>query len=153
ALIACSVSSLAPSPSAVYRLSLHDALPIFVLVDGDDDLAALHAGQVLNGAGDADRDVEVGRHHLTGLADLIVVGREAGIHRGTGGADGSAELVGQLFDQLEVFLAAHAPAAGHHDAGISQLRTVGLGQLLLDEAHLGISSRRSDLLDAGTAAT
>ena len=41
-----------------------------VLVDGDDALGAFHAGNVLDGAGDAGSDVEVGRHGLAGLADL-----------------------------------------------------------------------------------
>src|SRR3954469_19239564 len=45
-----------------------------VLVDGDDGLAALHSGEVLDGAGDASRDVELRRHHLAGLADLEIVG-------------------------------------------------------------------------------
>ena len=47
---------------------------LLVLVDRDDHLAVLHPGQVLDGAGDADRDVELGRHDLAGLADLPVVG-------------------------------------------------------------------------------
>src|ERR687889_895704 len=37
---------------------------LLVLVDGDDDLGVLHAGQVLDGARDAHRDVEVRRHDL-----------------------------------------------------------------------------------------
>src|SRR6185312_17289978 len=36
----------------------------FVLVDGDDDLGILHAGEMLDRAGNADRDVEVGRDDL-----------------------------------------------------------------------------------------
>ncbi len=71
-----------------------------VLVDGDDDLGVLHAGQMLDGAGDADGDVELGRHHLAGLADLLVVRRVAGIDRGARGADGGAELVGDRLDAL-----------------------------------------------------
>src|SRR5262245_38081953 len=43
-----------------------------VLVDRHDGLAVLHAGKMLDGAGDADRNVEVGRHHLAGLADLVI---------------------------------------------------------------------------------
>src|SRR5690606_4963063 len=48
-----------------------------VLVDGDDDLGILHAGQMLDRAGDADGDVEFGRDDLAGLADLPVVRRIA----------------------------------------------------------------------------
>src|SRR5882757_3812749 len=43
---------------------------LLVLVDGDDDLRILHAGKVLDGAGNADGDVEVGGDDLAGLADL-----------------------------------------------------------------------------------
>ena len=66
----------------------------FVLVDGDDHLAVLHAGEMLDGAGDADGDIEFGRDDLAGLADLVVVGHEAGVDRGARGADRGAELVG-----------------------------------------------------------
>ena len=41
-----------------------------VLVDGDDRPRALHADEVLNRAGDAERDVELRRHRLTRAADL-----------------------------------------------------------------------------------
>src|SRR5579872_1639743 len=34
-----------------------------IFIDRDDDLRILHAGEMLNGAGNADRDIEVGRHH------------------------------------------------------------------------------------------
>src|SRR6185436_972103 len=54
---------------------------VLVFVDGDDDLAVLHAGQMLNRARDADRDVEFRRHDLAGLADLVVVRHEARIDR------------------------------------------------------------------------
>jgi len=33
---------------------------LIVLVDGDDNLGVLHSGKVLDGAGDADSDVEIG---------------------------------------------------------------------------------------------
>jgi len=55
---------------------------IRVFVDGDDDLRVLHAGQVLNGPGDADGDVKLRRDDLAGLADLVVVRRETGIDGG-----------------------------------------------------------------------
>src|SRR6185295_19809340 len=83
-----------------------------VLVDGDDHLAVLHAGEMLDGAGDADGNVELGRHDLAGLADLVVVRHEAGIDRGAAGADRGAELVGDLFQEREVGAALHAAAAG-----------------------------------------
>src|SRR5262249_13555430 len=66
---------------------------LLVLVDGDDHLAVLHAGQMLDRAGDADSDVEVGRDHLAGLADLPVVWRIAGIDGCAACADRGTELV------------------------------------------------------------
>src|SRR5690349_4482209 len=47
---------------------------LLVLVDGDDRLRRAHAGEVLNGAGDADRDVQLRTHLPSGLADLVGVG-------------------------------------------------------------------------------
>ena len=55
---------------------------LLVLVDGDDHLGVLHAGEMLDGAGNSDRDVEVGRHHLARLTDLPVVRGVARVDRG-----------------------------------------------------------------------
>src|SRR5690349_2864318 len=52
-----------------------------VLVDRDDRLRILHSGEVLDGARDADRDIDFGGDDLAGLPDLIVVGGVAGIDR------------------------------------------------------------------------
>jgi hypothetical protein len=41
-----------------------------VRVDGHNALGVLHAGEVLDRARDAYRDVQLRRHHLAGLADL-----------------------------------------------------------------------------------
>jgi hypothetical protein len=46
---------------------------VFVLVDRDDDLGILHAGQMLNRAGDADRDIYFWSDDLAGLADNFQV--------------------------------------------------------------------------------
>jgi hypothetical protein len=45
-----------------------------VLVDRDDDLAVLHAGEVLDRSRDADGDVELRRDDLAGLPDLQSLG-------------------------------------------------------------------------------
>src|SRR5215831_9652035 len=60
---------------------------LFVLIDGDDHLGILHAGEMLDRARDADRDIELGGYHLPGLAHLPVVGRIAGVDRRPGSAD------------------------------------------------------------------
>ena len=58
---------------------------------------------MLDGAGDADCDVEIGGDDFAGLADLIVVGDVSGVDGGAGGSDGGAEFIGQLFNDGEVF--------------------------------------------------
>src|SRR5436853_2781529 len=60
---------------------------VLVLVDRDDDLAVLHAGEMLDRAGNADRDIDFRSDDLAGLADLVIVGRIAGVDRGPAGAD------------------------------------------------------------------
>src|ERR1700739_2102149 len=37
---------------------------VLILVDRDDHLGILHAGEMLDRTGDADRDIKLGRHHL-----------------------------------------------------------------------------------------
>ena len=92
-----------------------------VAVDGDDGFALVHAGEVLDGAGDADGDVELGLDGLAGLADLLGVGAPAGVDDGASGSDGGTELVGEGFDVLgEAFGAADAAAAGDDDVGFRE---------------------------------
>src|SRR5690606_37079307 len=105
-----------------------------VLVDGNNDLGILHTRQVLDRTGDTDSDIQLGRHDLAGLADLHVVGHKACVHCSARGTYGSAQLVGQAVQQLEVVAVLHAATAGDHDLGTSQLGTVGLGQFF---AHKG----------------
>ena len=82
---------------------------------------------MLDGAGDAAGDVELGRHHLAGLADLQVVGAEAGVDRGARGADGGVELVGERLEELvEVLGRLEGAAAGDDDAGGGQFGAVDL---------------------------
>src|SRR5947209_520600 len=71
---------------------------VLVLVDRDDHLGILHAGQMLDRARNADRDIKLRRHHLAGLADLPVVRRISGIHRGARGADAGPKLVRPWLD-------------------------------------------------------
>src|SRR3954469_10397764 len=82
-----------------------------ILVDGDDDLAVLHPGEMLDRARNTDRDIQIGRDDLARLPDLIIIGHIARIDRGARGADRGVELRRQIFDQLEIVAAAHAAAA------------------------------------------
>ena len=64
---------------------------VLVLVDGDDVLGILHTGNVLDGTGDAQRNVDAGMHGLAGLTDLMVSGEPALIGDGTGSTDNTAQ--------------------------------------------------------------
>src|SRR5688500_11266276 len=63
---------------------------LFVLVDGDDHLRILHTCEVLDRAGNADRNIDFGCDNLAGLADLVIVGGIAGIDRGPACTDRGA---------------------------------------------------------------
>src|SRR3546814_12112456 len=69
----------------------------------------------------------------------------AGVDRGTGRADGGAELVGEVEDDLEVLLRTDAAAAGNHALGALQVGAVGLARCQADVAGV----RRQGCLDAG----
>jgi hypothetical protein len=121
---------------------------IRILVDGDDDLRFLHPGQMLDGAGDADREVKLRRNDLAGLANLVVVRHKAGIDRSTGGTERRTELVGERFEQLVVVLAtAQTTTTGDDDLGGTEFRTLGLGQFAVGQGGLGGVGSRADGFD------
>src|SRR4051812_33846474 len=126
---------------------------VLVLVDGDDHLGILHAGEMLDRAGYADGDIEFRRHHLAGLADLPVVRRIARVHGGARGADAGAKLVGERLDIFGKVLAAlHGASAGDDDLGRGQLRSVALGDFLADKRRQARIGRRRRALHRRTAA-
>src|SRR3954453_22386863 len=96
---------------------------LLVLVDRDDRLRGLHAGPVLDRAGDAVGDVELRRDRLAGLADLEAVRLPARVDRGARGTHGRAEGVGEVLDGLEVTTG--ATATGDHDRGLGELGATG----------------------------
>src|SRR5690606_35980122 len=83
-----------------------------VLVDRHDDPRGLHTGPVLDRAGDPQRDVQLRRDRLAGLADLVLVGVEAGVGRRAGRPDRATQQVGELLDEREVLRAADAAPTG-----------------------------------------
>src|SRR5699024_7554279 len=72
---------------------------LLVLVHRDDRLGRLHSGSVLDRAGDPERDVQLGRDRLAGLADLELARVEAGVDRGARRADGGLERVGERSEE------------------------------------------------------
>src|SRR5690554_2703244 len=107
----------------------------FILVDRNDHLGIRHTGQVLDGTGDADCDVQLRRNDLAGLANLHVVRYETCVNRGAGCTNGSAHQVSNLLQHLEVVAVLHAAATGDNDTGRSQIRTVRLGFLFTNEGR------------------
>jgi hypothetical protein len=121
---------------------------IRILVDGDDDLGFLHPGQMLDGAGDADREVKLRRDDLAGLADLVVIRHETGVDRSTGGTERRTELVGERFEQLVVVLAtAQTATTGNDDLGGTEFGPFGFGQFAVGQGGLGGVGSRRDAFD------
>src|SRR5580698_4164788 len=58
---------------------------IGILIDGHDDLALVHTGEMLDGSRNADRDVGFGLHSFAGLAYLLRVRTPPCIHDRAGG--------------------------------------------------------------------
>src|SRR5262249_59382513 len=111
-----------------------------VLVDRDDDLRVLHAGEMLDGAGDADRYVERRRDHLAGLPDLEIVRHVAGIDRGPAGAHRRAQRVAQRLEVGGEVLAVLEPAAARtDDRRLADHRTIALGLADLDDLRLPVA--------------
>ena len=77
---------------------------VLVLVDSDDVLGVLHTGNVLDGTGDAQGNVDAGMHGLAGLADLMVSRQPALIGDGAGSTDNTAQSLSQLLSQLDALL-------------------------------------------------
>src|SRR5262249_37046984 len=111
-----------------------------ISVDGDDRLRALHAGQVLDRAGDPARDVEIGLHGLAGLADLERVGHPRGVDRGARRADGAAQELRQLLQHREPLRPFEAASARDDDPSVLELRALALHRHALQYADL--SKRR-----------
>ena len=86
-----------------------------VLVDCNDGACALHPDDVLDGAGDADRDVQLRRDGLAGAADLALHGQPPRIADGTRRRELRAERRRELLRRARSLLALD-PAADRHDA-------------------------------------
>jgi hypothetical protein len=88
---------LRPANTSQYHTDMEDRKRSD-LVDGDNGLAVLHSGQMLDSATDANGNVEFRRNDLAGLADLQAVVCIATVDSGTGCTDGSAKGVSERED-------------------------------------------------------
>ena len=86
----------------------------------------LHAGLVLDGAGDAAGDIEPGRHGLARLPHLHLMLLPAGVDHRSAGRHRGAELIGQSLDECEVLLVADTPATGHYHRSLLQAQDPGV---------------------------
>ena len=124
--------------------SLNSKIGAFaVLVDRDDHVRALHADLVLDRAGDAERDVELRRHRLAGLADLGGVRIPAGVDDRARRADGAAERPGELLGERELLRRAEAAAAGDDDVGVLDRWAARLLELLVDDLRAARDAPRA----------
>src|SRR5262245_36552811 len=92
-----------------------------VLVDGNDGPRALHADDVLNRAGDTERDVELGRHGLARAADLPLHRQPARIADRTRRGQLGAERLGQLLRHRQVLLPLDAAADRDNPLGLREI--------------------------------
>ncbi|MNX89003.1 hypothetical protein D3C86_1209990 [compost metagenome] len=106
---------------------------------------------MLDGARDADREVDLGGHHAAGLADLARVGHHARVADGARAADGGPQGVREVLDELDALGALHAAAAGHDDVGLAEVDLVRglLEDLAQHDAQVG--ARGLELHDVGAA--
>src|SRR5206468_6861349 len=109
---------------------------------------------VLDRAGNAEREVELGLDDLARLADLLGVRDPARIDRRTGRAHRATEGVRDLANELEPLLAPDAAPAGNDDPGLLDRQC--RGRFLdpiddLDHRQLELAIRLASLDLAGRA--
>ena len=117
---------------------------------------------MLDGARQADGEVEARGHHLAGLADLEVVRDDACVHDGAGRADRGIEQVGERVEDLPAFLVAQAAAARDNfeqvfsrrelPEDMQVFRAVKAGKLSCLMADAGLAKGNNDarrLIDQG----
>src|SRR3954467_7080076 len=75
-----------------------------ILVDRDDGARAFHPDEMLDRAGDAEREIELGRHGLPRAADLAIHRQPAGVADRTRGRDLGAHRLRELLRELQVLL-------------------------------------------------
>mmetsp|Transcript_3680 Transcript_3680/g.8276 ORF Transcript_3680/g.8276 Transcript_3680/m.8276 type:complete len:230 (+) Transcript_3680:38-727(+) len=106
---------------------------VFILVHSHNHLAVLHAGDVLNRARYAERDVHLGCHHLTRLSNLHVICAHARIHRRTTRADGGIwpESIREAVQLVKVI--SNATSSTDDDTRGAEVRS--LARVLVLRAH------------------
>src|SRR5512147_1443933 len=92
-----------------------------VFIDGHDYFRRLHAGHMLDRAGDAAGDVQFGTDGLAGLAHLVGIGDPSLVNRSPRRRDCAADGLCEFLDQIEVFGASKAASARHDDVRLADV--------------------------------
>ncbi len=122
-----------------------------VRVDGKDRAGFLHALDVLDGAGDADGDVQLGTDRDAGLSDLTEARGPPLVGGGARRCDLAAECVGEFLQLLEALGASDTDAAGDEDLALRDV-FLGLVECVLDEFRgVGLPGEPVGLHDLGLA--
>src|ERR1700678_4020115 len=112
---------------------------VLVFVNGGDGAGAFHADDVLDGATDAESEVELGRDGLAGAADLAIHGEPAFVADRARGAEFAAHGFGQFFSERNIFRRLDAAADADKDWALREVdgllgfaeKLAGLGANLL----------------------
>ena len=102
---------------------------------------------MLDGAGNAEREVQLRCNHLPGLTDLPVIRGKTHIHCRTGGAHCGTDRIGKAFKRLETRLIKETCATGNNTAGTHKFRTVTPGFLEADKARTFIHGGTDELFN------
>src|SRR6185503_20645972 len=117
---------------------------VLVLVDRDDRARGRHPGEMLDGARDADREVEGRVHDLARLTDLVTMVDPSGVHRGARGPERGAEDLAQLSQELEILWSAHRAASAHDHVRLGEVGDFALGGLERDDVRAGLHVAQRD---------
>src|SRR5450756_2598331 len=108
-----------------------------VLVDSNHQVRALHAGHVLEGAADPDREVELRFHRLAGYAHLAVLGQPPGVDDRAAGREVGAHGLGELLHYGHVLVLADPSTYSHQHRGLCDVHLADGGLHVLEESLHG----------------
>ena len=107
-------------------------------IDGDNFFRLLHAGAMLDGAGNSDRKIELGTNGDSGLPNLPFMRNETGIDRRPAARHFPADRMRKLMNKLEAFFGSHPVASGNDDRRPLQV-DFALFSVLLDEGDKSVN--------------
>src|SRR5580692_7926955 len=94
---------------------------VLIFIDGGDGAGAFHADYVLDGAANAEREIEFGRDGLAGAADLAVHGEPAFVADGARGADFAPHQFREFLGERNIFRGFDAAAYRDQDRRLCEV--------------------------------